>query len=52
MRYTATFRTDDGATLHIHKAARPEPWQQAIYTALELSSNPGGTCKTIVENGD
>jgi len=52
MRVTTTFRTDDGATLHIKKAARPEAWQQAIYTALELSSNPGGTCKTIIENGD
>ncbi|MBL0011294.1 MAG: hypothetical protein IPP22_10470 [Nitrosomonas sp.] len=29
MRVTTTMRTKDNKTLHIRKAARPEPWQQA-----------------------
>ena len=50
MRVTTSFRTQDGTTLHLRKAARPEAWQQTIYTALGLSSNPGGTRKTVLEN--
>jgi len=41
-------RTRAGDTLHIRKAARPEPWQQTIYKALGLSYNPGGDVKTII----
>jgi len=52
MRVTTSFRTQDGTTLHIRKGARPEAWQQTIYTALGLSSNPGGTRKTVLENGN
>jgi hypothetical protein len=35
-------------TLHIRKAARPEPWQKVIYQALDLSHHPGGIRKTII----
>ena len=35
-------------TLHIRKAARPEPRQQVIYQALNLAHNPGGVVKTII----
>jgi len=48
MRVTTTMRTRVGDTLHIRKAARPEPWQQTIYKALGLSYNPGGNVKTII----
>jgi len=41
-------RTKQNETVHIRKAARPEAWQQTIYTALELNQNPGGIMKTIV----
>ena len=46
-RITATFRRADGATLHVRKAPRAEPPQQAIYDALGIA--PGGTRKTVVQ---
>ena len=48
MRITATFRRADGRTLHLRKATRAEPPQQAIYDALGIGSTPGGTRKTVV----
>ena len=47
-RVTATFRRTDGRTLHVRKATRAEPPQQAIYSALEIDSAPGGIRKTVV----
>ena len=47
-RITATFRRADGRTLHVRKATRAEPPQQAIYDALGIGSTPGGTRKTLV----
>ena len=47
-RITATFRRADGATLHVRKATRAEPRQQAIYEALGIDPAPGGTRKTVV----
>ena len=47
-RITATFRRADGRTLHVRKATRAEPPQQAIYDALNLDPAPGATTKTIV----
>ena len=47
-RITATFRRADGRTLHVRKATRAEPHQQAIYDALGIGSAPGGTRKTLV----
>ena len=47
-RITATFRRADGRTLHLRKATRAEPPQQAIYDALTLDPEPGGIRKTIV----
>ena len=38
----------DGRTLHVRKATRAEPPQQAIYDALGIGSTPGGTRKTLV----
>ncbi len=38
----------DNKTLRIRKAARPEPWQQVIYQALDLPQNPGGGTQTII----
>ena len=47
-RITATFRRADGRTLHVRKATRAEPPQQAIYDALAINPEPGGIRKTIV----
>ena len=47
-RVTATFRCADQRTLHVRKATRPEAAQQAIYAALGIDENPGGTQKTVV----
>ena len=47
-RITATFRRADGRTLHVRKATRAEPPQQAIYDALGVGSAPGGIRKSIV----
>ena len=47
-RITATFRRADGATLHVRKATRAEPSQQAIYDALGIDPAPGGIRKTVV----
>ena len=47
-RITATFRRADGRTLHVRKATRAEPPQQAIYDALGIDAVPGGTRKNIV----
>ena len=46
-RVTATFRRTDARTLHMRKATRPEPPQQAIYDALGIDSAPGGIRKTL-----
>ena len=47
-RITATFRRADGRTLHVRKATRAEPPQQAIYEALGIHPAPGGIRKTVV----
>ena len=47
-RITATFRRDDGRTLHVRKATRAEAPQMAIYDALGIDHAPGGTRKTVV----
>ena len=47
-RITATFRRADARTLHVRKATRAEPPQQAIYDALGIDPAPGATRKTIV----
>ena len=47
-RITATFRRDDGRTLHVRKATLAEPPQQAIYEALGISATPGGVRKNLV----
>ena len=47
-RITATFRRDDGRTLHVRKATRAEPPQQAIYEALDIGATPGGVRKNLI----
>ncbi len=47
-RVTATVRRKDGRTVHVRKATRPEPPQQAILDALGIRGPPGGTQKEIV----
>ncbi len=45
---TATFRRDDGRTLHVRTATVAEPAQKAIYDALGIDPSPGGTRRTVV----
>ena len=47
-RVTATFRRADGRTLHVHPATVAEPAQKAVYDALGIDPNPGGTRRTVV----
>ncbi len=47
-RVTATFRRDDGRTLHVRTATVAEPAQKAIYDAIGIDPNPGGTRRTVV----
>lgn len=47
-RVTVELKRADGRTLHIRKASRAEPRQQAIYQALGISDRPGRTEKTLI----
>jgi len=47
-RVTVELKRQDGKTLHVRKATRPEPRQQVIYDALGISERPGNTEKTII----
>lgn len=47
-RVTVELKRADGKMLHLRKATRPEPRQQIIYDALELTDRPGKTEKTII----
>jgi transposase len=47
-RVTVELQRADGKTVHIRKATRPEPRQQAIYDALGIPDRPGRTEKTIL----
>jgi transposase len=47
-RITATFRRQDGRTLHVRKATRAEPAQKAIYEKLHIDPAPGGVSKMII----
>jgi hypothetical protein len=39
---------EDGGTIHVRKASRPEPMQKVIYEALGISLLPGKTIKTTI----
>ena len=47
-RVTATFKRADRRTVHVRKATRAEPKQQAILDALGITLSAGGTQKAIV----
>ena len=47
-RVTATFRQQDGRTLHVRQSTRAEPNQRAIYQALGIDPAPGGIRKMVV----
>lgn len=49
-RVTIELKRGDGATVHVRKSSRAEPRQQDIYDALGLSSRPGKTEITVIEN--
>jgi transposase len=47
-RITVELKRDDGRTIHVRKATRPEPRQQLIYDALGVSDRPGPQQITIL----
>lgn len=48
-RTTVTMHCPNGTAVHIRKSTRPEPRQQAIYEAMNLTWNPGRTIKMVIE---
>ena len=46
-RVTASFRRQDGRSVHVRKSTVAEPDLMAIYRALGISPTPGGTKKLI-----
>lgn len=44
-RITITMREKDGSAIHIRKSTRPEPRQQLIFDALNISHYPGKVTK-------
>ncbi|MCP3924844.1 MAG: transposase [Desulfobacterales bacterium] len=47
-RVTASMKCQNGDTVHVRKSTRPEPRQQIIYDALNLSHYPGRTIKNVM----
>jgi transposase len=47
-RVTVVMKRADGKTIHLRKATRAEPQQEAIYQALGIPMQPGSVQKTIV----
>ena len=47
-RNTTTQKREDGKVIHIRKSSRPEPYQKAIYDALNIASVPGKIVKKIL----
>ena len=50
-RVTAIVRRDDGRTLHVRKAIRPEAPETAIHGVSGIDHAPGETRKTVVRTG-
>ena len=48
VRITASFRRDDGRSLHVRKSSKAEANQLRIYHALEMDPQPGGVKRLIV----
>lgn len=47
-RVTATFKQQDGRTLHVRKATLPEANLKEIYDALGIAASPGGIQKLVI----
>ena len=47
-RITVSMRCQNGEMVHVRKSTRPEPRQQNIYDALNLSHYPGRTIKNVM----
>jgi hypothetical protein len=47
-RVTVVMKRADGKTIHLRKATRAEPNQEAIYQALGIPMQPGSVQKTVV----
>jgi len=47
-RVTATFKQQDGRTLHVRKATVPDPNLKELYDTLGIAASPGGVQKLVV----
>lgn len=47
-RVTATFKQQDGRTLHVRKATLPEANLKELYDALGIAASPGGIQKLVI----
>lgn len=47
-RVTVVMKRADGKTIHLRKATRAEPHQEAIYQALDIPIQPGSVQRTVV----
>lgn len=47
-RVTASLRRKDGRSIHVRKSTVAEPAAMAIYQALDINSQPGGSRKIII----
>jgi transposase len=47
-RITATFKQQDGSTLHVRKATIAETNLKKLYDALGISASPGGIQKLVI----
>lgn len=47
-RVTATFKQQDGRTLHVRKATLPEANLKELYDALGIAASPGGIHKLVI----
>ena len=47
VRVTTILKTQDGQTVHLRKATRPDLYQKSVYDALGLPSLPGRTVKSV-----
>jgi len=47
-RNSTTQKREDGKVIHIRKSSRPEPYQKAIYDALNIAPVPGRMVKKIL----
>ena len=49
-RLTLTLPTEANKTIHLRTTTQPEARQQQLFTALSITPDPLGKCKTVIDN--